>query len=79
MLIVLDFLVNLLKDKSEVIFDDHLVDSAWICPYEQTGEIENYTKSIAREYGWQFVIDLTNKIGNGYVFASKYISDDFGI
>ena len=65
-----------IKDKSKIIFDDHLVDSAWICPYEQTGEIENYTKSIAREYGWQFVIDLTNKIGNGYVFASKYISDD---
>ena len=65
-----------IKDKSEIIFDDHLVDSAWICPYEQTSEIENYTKSIAREYGWQFVIDLTNKIGNGYVFASKYISDD---
>jgi len=65
-----------IKDKSKIIFDDHLVDSAWICPYEQTGEIENYTKSIAREYGWQFVIDLTNKIGNGYVFASKYISDE---
>ena len=65
-----------IKDKSETIFDDHLVDSAWVCPYKQTNKIENYTKSIAREYGWQFIIDLTNKIGNGYVFSSQHISDN---
>ena len=65
-----------IKDKSETIFDDHLVNSAWVCPFKQDGNIENYTKSIAREYGWQFIIDLQNKVGSGYVFCDKYLTDN---
>ena len=62
-------------DKTEVIWNHHLVNSAWVCPFELEGEINSYTQTIARECGWQFIIDLQNRTGSGYVFADKYISD----
>ena len=57
------------------ISDLHHVDSAWVCPFHLDEDLP-YTRSIARDHGWQFKIGLTSRVGTGYVFSSKHIEDN---
>jgi tryptophan 7-halogenase len=51
-------------------------DSAVAVQTASSGDIPPYTRSIARECGWQWKIPLQHRVGNGLVYCSDHISAD---
>lgn len=49
-------------------------DSAVVFPTPQGEVIASHTSATALKYGWAWAIPLTHRIGNGYVYSSRFCS-----
>lgn len=74
------FRALLIEDTLQTGWDDwsHWLpcDRAVAVPCASAKELTPYTRSTARQAGWQWRIPLQHRIGNGHVFSSRFMSED---
>jgi 2-polyprenyl-6-methoxyphenol hydroxylase-like FAD-dependent oxidoreductase len=51
-------------------------DRAVVVPTGRVARFRPQTQSVAMRAGWRWHIPLTTRTGNGYVYSSKYLSDE---
>ncbi len=51
-------------------------DRALAVPCDRAGDFTPYTKATAQEAGWTWRIPLQHRTGNGYVFSSKFSTEE---
>ena len=59
---------------SDILFNDRAV--ALPTPVEADGTLPSETVSTALKCGWVWKIPLQNRFGNGYVYSSRFLSED---
>jgi tryptophan halogenase len=65
------------SDLSQYIKVDSAIPSP--TPYEEGQEIPVYTTSTAMPHGWMWQVPTQSRLGKGYVYSSKYVSDEDAI
>jgi tryptophan halogenase len=70
----------LIADKMQAGFEswaDWLpCDAAWAAPTPAETSAPPFTRAYAQEAGWRWRIPLQHRVGNGYVFSSRYQSPE---
>jgi tryptophan 7-halogenase len=51
-------------------------DRAIAAPCERSGPLSSHTLATARDVGWQWRIPLQHRVGNGYVYSSRFLQDE---